>query len=181
MSNFGLALDSIGLFGSSTYNPRDFENKCVFVTMAYLQGLTADQFAINVQREGLYEANEGCGIGDIYDMLERQGVTKGPYLLRFNIPRIHSCLDRFTQVCGIIYSRPYGTSHCVTVRKTARDAQHRNGLKYICYQRETEGRDLTWDAEAGELEMIFSLYGRGSVHSIPPKKEDNIDSENCAP
>jgi len=51
MSSLGEALESYNISGFSKYNPQQLTRNCVFVTMAYLRGISADELAAYINRE----------------------------------------------------------------------------------------------------------------------------------
>ncbi|KAE8446313.1 hypothetical protein EG329_012060 [Mollisiaceae sp. DMI_Dod_QoI] len=164
MSTFGSELDGFGLFGTSIYNPRELTNNCVFVTIAYLLGMNADQLAAKIEHEREHEANKGVSLEELYQMLEYHGITGSGYVMRLTVQRIHGCFDGSANVCGIAYQRPNGTAHCATVRQIARDKLHPHGLQFVCYQKSTDGLDVTEDSQQSRNTMLFKLTQNGFVY-----------------
>jgi hypothetical protein len=69
MSSFGEALDLIGLFGTSRYNPDNLTDNCVFVTTAYLLGKNSNELAESIQRSMPNNGSGGVTIDQTFDML----------------------------------------------------------------------------------------------------------------
>lgn len=187
MATLGEALETLG-FGTNRYNPTDLPDNCVFVTIAFLLDMKPEQLVRWIQQR--MPTGGGVLLPKVFDLLTESRIVNNPRGLSFewhcgpgttlsspmapsgilHVLFLHKLLvpdydqsgtpfsPRGVAVC---YYRQSGPGHCCTVQDTPQSIEHPNGLKYICYQSDPAGRDLTWDAEASTIRLIFCFNSLG--------------------
>jgi hypothetical protein len=172
MDGFLSALGEENLIGLSSDNPTDQKNNCVFVTLAYLMGYRSTaELDIEIRKDMARLPADGSGgvpLSSISALTKKTGQqfvyksfqasptgagtqaaalpSKTPPAIGTNVAGIRGeemLLGEWnvTQI-GIIYIRPASRGgHCIVVKQTPAD-----GLKYVCYQSESGGKDLWADA-----------------------------------
>jgi len=165
-TSFGNALRSIGINQASSYNPTNLTDNCVFVTLAYLLGKTADELSREVNIAMPENGSGGMPVSRLRPLFEsidwivrdkRIQVTfyNGEFPNSPNneiIGRQASILD-LNQSVGIGYMRPSGGGHVAVMERKAG-----GGYRYVCFQHNNFGEDVTREVDERHIRFSFCPY-----------------------
>jgi len=163
---FGHALRTIGLTQGSSYNPSNSTDNCVFVTLAYLLGKTADELSSEVAMAMPENGSGGLPISRLRPLFERidwvvrnKRIEVAFYNGGFPNSPDNTAIGQkakfldVNQRVGIGYVRPGGGGHVAVMER-----RPEGGYQYKCFQHSGLGRDVSGEVDEKNIRFSFCPY-----------------------
>jgi hypothetical protein len=151
----------------SSYNPTNSTDNCIFVTLAYLLGKSADELSEEANIAMPQDGSGGLPVSKMRPLFERidwvvrnRRIQVAFYNGGFQNSDDNAAIGRqakfldVNQRVGVGYVRNGGGGH-VAVMEPNRGG---HGYRYVCCQRNSHGEDVTREVDERNIRFSFCPY-----------------------